>query len=151
TLRPTSTPWRLASTKWIPAQFRELPESMAISLHLVSPMVIAVVGPGPDPGRVLPAGMVTLAPKSSVATPAPLASCRAPIVSHECRRVRFCRRGAGLARCAHRLPTPSRAEPMGRPAGHWEHSPHAWRAGTPDPGRSVRVADQLRRRTRDRG
>src|SRR4030095_10349923 len=54
---------------------------MAISLHLVSPMVIAVVGPGPDPGTVLPAGMVTLAPKSSVATAAPLAACRASATS----------------------------------------------------------------------
>src|SRR4029450_5446636 len=65
------------------------------------------------------------------ATAAPLASCRAPIVSHECRCVRFCRRGAGLARCAHRVPTPSRAWPIGRPAGRWAYGPPARRAHTP--------------------
>ena len=35
--------------------------------------------------------------------------CRAPIASGAPRRARFFGRGAGLARCAHRLPTPSRA------------------------------------------
>ncbi|MFI6736957.1 DUF4158 domain-containing protein [Nonomuraea sp. NPDC050451] len=44
--------------------------------------------------------------------------CRTPIASGAPRRARFFGRGAGLAHCAHRLPTPSRAWPMGRPAGH---------------------------------
>ena len=69
---------------------------------------------------------------------------RYAIASRAFRHARPFGRGAGVAVRARRPPSPSRAWPTGRPAGRWEHGRHARRARTPDPGRSVRVPDQLR-------
>jgi hypothetical protein len=60
-------------------------------------------------------------------------------------------RGAVVAVHARRAASPCRTWPMGRPAGRREHRRHAGHARTRDPVRSVRVPDQLRRRTRDPG
>ena len=67
------------------------------------------------------------------------------------RRARFFGRGAGVAVRARQAASPCRRGPMGRPAGRCEHGRHARRARTPDPGRSVRVPDQLRRWTISQG
>ena len=62
-------------------------------------------------------------------------------------RALFFARGAGVAVHARRVTTCRRVDP--RVAGEWRR--HAGHARTRDPVRSVRVADQLRRRTRGRG
>jgi endo-1,4-beta-mannosidase len=65
------------------------------------------------------------------------------------RRALFFGRAAVVAVRARR--TSNRTWPMGQPAGRQEHRRHASPARTHDPGRSVRVPDQLRRWTRGRG